>query len=60
MTDARFPTCRRQQAKPYDRAFVELNGRRLYLVRWGTPESQERYRRTITRWLASGCQGETD
>ncbi len=40
VTDARIPTCRRQQANPYDRAFVELNGRRLYLARWGTPESQ--------------------
>jgi integrase len=35
-------------------ALVQLNGRRFYLGRHGTPESRERYYRLLAEWLASG------
>ncbi len=38
-TKPRTPKYRRQKVRPYDRAFVELAGRRIYLGRYGTPES---------------------
>ena len=33
--------------KASGRGFVELNGRRIYLGRWGDPETQERYHKVI-------------
>lgn len=50
----RTPAYRCQKAKPYPRAFVELGGKRVYLGRWGTPESREAYHRTVAEWFASG------
>jgi hypothetical protein len=35
-------------------ALVQVNGRRLYLGRHGSPESLERYHRVVAEWLASG------
>jgi len=37
-----------------DRAFVELNGHRVYLGPYGTPESRTEYDRAIAEWLAAG------
>ena len=36
------------------RAVVTLNGRDVYLGRFGTPESRAEYDRLIAQWLASG------
>ena len=33
-------------------ALVQLDGRRIYLGRYGTPESKEQYRRLVTKWLS--------
>ena len=36
------------------RGYVKLNGQRIYLGPWGSPETDEAYARTITEWLANG------
>lgn len=51
-----LPKYRRQKSKPYDRAFVELNGQRIYLGRWDSPKSKEQYERLMADWLANGRQ----
>lgn len=49
------PSYRRQKVRRgYHRAFVELNEQRIYLGRYGTPESREAYDRVIAEWLANG------
>ncbi len=48
------PPYRRQKAAPHDRAYVVLNGHRIYLGRHGDPESLSRYDRVIAEWLAGG------
>jgi integrase len=40
--------------KGSDQGFVELDGRRIYLGKWGLPETEERYHRSISEWLANG------
>ncbi|MBN2561057.1 MAG: site-specific integrase [Phycisphaerae bacterium] len=40
--------------RPSGRALVCLNGKRIYLGKWDTPESRERYRQVIAEWLADG------
>ena len=37
------PKYRRHRSGGLDRAFVELNGRRIYLGRYGSPGSREKY-----------------
>ncbi|TVQ51359.1 MAG: hypothetical protein EA377_12750 [Phycisphaerales bacterium] len=37
-------------------AIVWIDGQRLYLGRWGTPEAEERYNRLIAEWLSNGKQ----
>lgn len=37
-----------------DRAFVRLGGRKVFLGRYGSPESREKYHRTVAEWLAGG------
>jgi len=48
------PKYRRQKRKGGDLAFVELNGVRHYLGRWGTRESRVRYYRRVAEWGANG------
>ena len=48
------PKYRRHRSAGLDRAFVELNGTRQYLGRWGSPESREKYDRVLAKWLANG------
>lgn len=52
--NAKTPPYRCQKSKPYDRAFVVLGGCRVYLGRYGTPESRAEYDRRIAEWLAHG------
>ena len=40
--------------KATGQALVQIDGRRIYLGKYGTPESEERYRRTVAEWL-DGC-----
>ena len=40
--------------KPKQLAVVRLNGRDVYLGRYDSPESRERYDRLIAEWLAAG------
>ena len=35
-------------------AVVHLDGQDIYLGRFGTPESRERYNRIVAEWLANG------
>jgi len=51
-----IPKYRRQKSKPHDRAFVELNGTRVYLGRWRSSESKARYARLVADWEGNGRQ----
>ena len=48
----RVPSYRRH--KPSGQAVVSLNGRDVYLGRWGTKASKAKYERLIGEWLAGG------
>ena len=50
----RIPSLRHH--KPTGQALVELNGRRIYLGKYGLPETEQRYHRTVAEWLANGRQ----
>lgn len=52
----RIPKYRIQKSLDGDRAFVRLDGRRIYLRRYNSPESQRRYQQVVAEWLASGRQ----
>lgn len=54
-TTLKTPVYRCQKSRTgRDRAFVVINGKRIYLGAHNTPESQERYRSLIAEWLVSG------
>ncbi len=40
--------------KPKNLAVVRIDGKDHYLGRYGSPESQETYRRLVAQWLAKG------
>jgi hypothetical protein len=40
--------------KPTGQAVVTLNGRDIYLGRFGSPESRAEYDRTIVEWISNG------
>jgi integrase len=44
--------------KASGRAFVTIDGRRVYLGRFGTPESRDEYDRVIGEWIARGRRPE--
>ncbi len=48
------PKYRRHKRKTGDLAFVELNGRRIYLGKYKSPESKQKYKRVIAEWMMSG------
>ncbi len=49
------PKYRRSRRKTgRDLAFVEIDGRRLYLGAYGTADSRERYHRLLAEWVANG------
>jgi len=50
------PKYRKQKSTGGDRAFVELNGSRLYLGQWNTPESRAKYHRLLKEWESAGRQ----
>ena len=50
----RIPKLRHHKAT--GQGFVELQGQRRYLGRYGLPQTQERYDRTVAEWLANGRQ----
>lgn len=52
--ETRLPKYRKQSSKGEDRAFVELDGRRVYLGKYGSKVSRERYRRIIAERDAGG------
>lgn len=49
----RIPKLRRH--KPSGRALVELGGKVIYVGKWGTKASEERYRQEVAAWLAAGA-----
>jgi len=51
-SDFRVPSYRRH--KPSGQAVVTLNGRDIYLGKWGTKASRAEYDRLIGEWLAGG------
>ena len=52
MRQKRTPSYRRHRAS--NRAYVEFDGHRIYLGRYGSPESREEYDRLIAEWLSNG------
>jgi integrase len=52
LTTLRTPSYRLH--KPAGQAVVTLNGRDLYLGRFGSPESRAEYDRTIVEWISNG------
>jgi integrase len=40
--------------KSSGQGFVELNGHYVYLGKWGLPETEQNYLRTVHEWLANG------
>jgi len=48
------PAYRRQKCAQYDRAFVELDGRRCYLGTYDSEASWEQYHRLLAEWKANG------
>lgn len=56
MGKAPSPGYRRQKRASGDLAFVELEGVRHYLGRYGSKESRTRYHRLVAEWEANGRQ----
>ncbi|MCH8823483.1 MAG: site-specific integrase [Planctomycetes bacterium] len=55
MVAQRIPKYRRQKRKGKpDRAFVEIDGSRHYLGKYGDEVSKQRYERLMAEWLTSG------
>ncbi len=54
MQEPKTPKYRRHSAGGRDRAFVELDGQRHYIGRYGSPESIHQYDQLVAEWLASG------
>ena len=48
--------CRQKHRGGPDRAFVQLDGRRIYLGEYGTSQSKHRYHRLLAEWTANGQQ----
>jgi hypothetical protein len=49
------PKYRRSRRKAgRDLAFVQIDGRRIYLGAYGTADSRERYHRLLAEWVANG------
>jgi hypothetical protein len=40
--------------KNSNQAVVRIDGRKIYLGRWGLPEAKQNYDRVIGEWLANG------
>jgi len=49
-----FRTPKYRLRKGSGQALVQVNGERIYLGKYGTQESKQRYRRIVSEWLASG------
>ncbi len=49
-----IPKYRKQKNPSGNRAFVELNGRRIYLGVFGSPTSRAEYHRIVSEWEAAG------
>ena len=52
----RTPAYCRHKASSGDRAYVELNGQRIYLGRYDAPASHKKYDQLIAEWLSHGRQ----
>lgn len=46
--------------KATGQGYVELNGKRLYLGKFGLPETLNKYHQTISEWLAAGRRLQVD
>ena len=56
MNKKQIPKYRKQTGSRLPRAFVQLNGKRYYLGKYGMPESKEQYRRLIAEWTLNNYQ----
>ena len=56
MRNQRIPSYQRERSKSRDRAYVRLDGCRHYLGKYGSPESEEEYRRLIAEWASDSRQ----
>jgi len=48
------PKYHKQMTPQCARAFVELNGKRTYLGKWGSPQSKALYHTRLREWEAAG------
>jgi hypothetical protein len=44
--------------KPKDLAVVRIDGRDVYLGKYDSPESREKYNRAVAAWLTTGAEPE--
>ncbi len=49
-----FRTPKYRRHKGSGQALVQLNGKRIYLGKYGTAESREKYRKLVAEFLAGG------
>ena len=46
--------------KPSGQARVRINGEDIYLGKWGSPQAEEKYRRTVAEYLQNGLTPQKD
>lgn len=56
MQKNRIPKYRKQTGTRPSRAFVQLNGKRYYLGKYGSPESKQCYQRMVAEWMLNDYQ----
>ena len=56
MKKNQIPKYRKQTGVRSPRAFVQLNGRRYYLGKYGSPESKQHYHRLVAKWMLNNYQ----
>lgn len=56
MASVTFHVPKYRHYKPKDLGVVRIAGRDIYLGKYGSPESKERYRRVISEWLSNDSE----
>jgi ABC-type nitrate/sulfonate/bicarbonate transport system substrate-binding protein len=56
----KLPKYRQQKYKKGKLAFVELNGHRHYLGKYGSRESKQKYERLLAEWIENGKNSQVD
>ena len=45
--------CRQKMSRGDDLAYVKINGKKIHLGKWNTPEAVEKYKRALAAWLTA-------